>query len=148
MFKPYIEFSYPDKSARNRGYLGTPTNEIDADGQPLFVGDLVHIVSKTCGSFGNVLVCEFDGKFGVFGNIDVFNDFGKGEYTLTKVKSYNDFGDGEIVPRPLRDTKNLGYADFVMEKLADIVLKDLVVRIRLTPKKVDFTKVWNKPKGE
>lgn len=79
------------------GKIGTPTKMKDITGQPLFVGDVVELISKGKRICGNKYIAECDGKGFVMGIAGCCSDDGTidDNWIVIKRKGYKELKNGE-----------------------------------------------------
>ena len=100
LFKPeeFVPYLKDDCLAYDYGKIGEPTNLLDSFGKPLFVGDVVELISKTTGHLGQEFVVKSKISWGekniksfVMGieeNCKGGNDY-DGRFLVVKVKDHS-----------------------------------------------------------
>ena len=93
-FVPYLK---DETTGVFYGKLGTPTKMKDITGEPLFVGDVVELISKGSRICGNKYITEADGKGFVMGIKDCCSADGTidDKWIVIKRKSYEELENGE-----------------------------------------------------
>ena len=93
-FVPYLRTSNAGVFC---GKIGTPTKMKDITGQPLFVGDVVELISKGKRICGNKYIAEDDGKGFVMGIDDCCSADGTIDdgWVVIKRKGYEELENGE-----------------------------------------------------
>jgi len=152
-FKPYIEYyNVKTKKTERLGEIGKPTPYTDSDGKPLFIGDKV-ITKRSFANYGETIMIESDGEIGTLGMVSSFKESIKDnkEFTFTKTVSFENLKDNEIIkiPKAIIDKKNETLETILFNEILFSMLGDKeIITIRLTPKQVDFSKLWKKSKTE
>ena len=93
-FVPYLK---SETIGVSYGKIGTPTKMKDIAGQPLFVGDVVEVISKGKGTYGNSYVAGNDDKgfaMGIAGNCSADGTIDDC-WIVIKKKSYEELENGE-----------------------------------------------------
>ena len=93
-FVPYLK---SETIGVSYGKIGTPTKMKDIAGQPLFVGDVVEVISKCKGTYGNSYVAGNDDKgfvMGIAGNCSADGTIDN-DWIVIKKKSYEELENGE-----------------------------------------------------
>lgn len=93
-FAPYLK---SETIGVSYGKIGTPTKMKDIAGQPLFVGDVVEVISKGKGTYGNSYVAGNDDKgfaMGIAGNCSADGTIDDC-WIVIKKKSYEELENGE-----------------------------------------------------
>lgn len=100
LFKPeeFVPYLKDDCLAYDYGKIGEPTNLLDSFGKPLFVGDVVELISKTTGHLGEEFVVKSKISWGekniksfVMGIEEICkggNDY-DGRFLVVKVKDHS-----------------------------------------------------------
>ena len=94
-FVPYLK---DEDTGTFCGKIGTPTKMKDITGQPLFVGDVVELISKGERICGNKYIAEDDGKGFVMGIAGCCSDDGTidDNWIVIKRKGYEELKNGEM----------------------------------------------------